>query len=185
MASLREVPHRRRFSDGMLDDLRILNVLDIEPGQTVVDAGCGNGYMAMLFSQVVGESGCVYALDLCIDVFHATYADDIPGNIKAVQCDVTNRSPLADDEADMVFMATVIHSLRRERLSGLTAELCRIIRPGGTVGVVEFAKHETSFGPPLQQRYSPDELQALFPFTPLATEWVAEHFYLQTFRVDI
>jgi len=182
--AMEEIPHRRRFSDGMLDNDSILQELDIRPGQTVADVGCGNGYLAMLFSQAVGPTGRVYALDLCIDVFLTTFPDAIPPNVEAAQCDFTQGCPLADGVADLVFMATVIHSLKRDRLPGLTAELRRVIRPGGMFAAVEFAKHETVFGPPIGQRYAPADLQAVFPFTPLRTVFVAEHFYLQTFRVE-
>ncbi|MEF2230347.1 MAG: class I SAM-dependent methyltransferase [Pseudodesulfovibrio sp.] len=177
-----EIPHRQRFTDGMLDNDRILGELDIRRGQTVVDAGCGNGYMAMLFSRAVGPEGRVFALDLHIDVFLTTFPDGVPDNVEPVQCDMTAHFPLADASADLVYAATVVHSLRRETLPGFVLEIGRILRPGGTLAVVEFAKHETAFGPPLWQRYSPGELQDVFPFRPMGTVPVAEHFYLQRFR---
>ncbi|MDD3313414.1 class I SAM-dependent methyltransferase [Pseudodesulfovibrio sp.] len=179
-----EIPHRRRFSDGMLDNDRILGELDLRPGQVVADVGCGNGYMSMLFSRAVGPTGRVYALDLCIDVFLATFPDTVPANVEALQCDFTERSPLEDGSVDLVFMSTVIHSLKRDRMPGLAAELRRVIRPGGMFAAVELAKRETGFGPPIWRRYAPEDLRAAFPFTPLGTVPVAEHFYLQTFRVE-
>ena len=42
----------RKFSEGLLDDERILACLDIGAGQTILDAGCGSGYMALKFSQL-------------------------------------------------------------------------------------------------------------------------------------
>jgi tRNA A58 N-methylase Trm61 len=41
----------------------ILQALNIQPGQTILDAGCGNGYMAKIFSEKVTPTGKVYALD--------------------------------------------------------------------------------------------------------------------------
>ena len=73
--------HRRRFSDGMLVNGLILRELDIKPGWTVVDAGCGNGYMTMLFSDRVGPEGTVYGLDLNIDVFKSTFPGPLPANV--------------------------------------------------------------------------------------------------------
>lgn len=55
--------HRGKFSEGLLNEERILNALNIQPGQTILDAGCGNGYMSKAFSKKVGHSGKVYALD--------------------------------------------------------------------------------------------------------------------------
>jgi len=54
---------KRKFSEGLLNDKTILDNLDICAGQTVLDAGCGNGYMAKKFSKLVGKDGKIYALD--------------------------------------------------------------------------------------------------------------------------
>lgn len=175
--------HRRRFSDGMLDNELVLKELGIVPGWTVADAGCGNGYMSMLFAEEVGPSGKVYALDLNTDVFTVTFPEPLPTNISVVECDMTERIPLADGCVDLMFVSTVIHSIPRDRVAGLAGEFGRVIRPGGTLAVVEMAKRETKFGPPVWQRYSPEELQAAFPFRPVKTVDVAEHFYMQLFRV--
>ena len=56
--------HFKRFSEGRLDDALILRTLGIGSGLTVVDGGCGNGYMAMLFRDAVGSAGTVYAVDV-------------------------------------------------------------------------------------------------------------------------
>ena len=175
--------HRRRFSDGMLDNDLILRELGLDPGRTVVDAGCGNGYMSMLFAEQVGPSGRVYALDLNIDVFRVTFPEPLPANVSVMECDMTEHIPLADGCVDLVFISTVVHSIPRDRVPGLAGEFGRVIRPGGTLAVVEMAKRETKFGPPVWQRYSPEELQAAFPFRPVKTVDVAEHFYMQLFRV--
>ena len=177
-----KTPHRRRFTDGMLDNERILRELGLGPGQVAVDAGCGNGYMAMLFSKAVGDRGRVVALDLHIDVFRTTFPGTIPANVEPVECDMTAHMPLADGSVDLVYTATVVHSLKREGVQGLSREICRVLRPGGTLAVVEFARHETAFGPPLWQRYGPEDLQRVFPLAPVGTVPVAEHFYLQLFR---
>ncbi len=34
-----------KFSEGLLNDDIILEILNICPGQTILDAGCGNGYI--------------------------------------------------------------------------------------------------------------------------------------------
>ena len=175
--------HRRRFSDGMLDNGLILRELDIKPGRTVVDAGCGNGYMTMLFSDRVGPEGTVYGLDLNIDVFTSTFPGPLPANVSVMACDMTERIPLADGCADLVYISTVLHSIPRNRAPGLVREFGRVIRAGGTLAVVEMAKRETPFGPPVRQRYSPEELQEVFPFRPMKTVDVAEHFYMQLFQV--
>jgi len=59
----KEHQHRGKFTQGLLDNEQILRALKITPGQTILDAGCGNGYMSKLFSNEVTQSGKIYALD--------------------------------------------------------------------------------------------------------------------------
>ena len=53
-----------KFSEGLLNDEIILENLNICLGQTILDAGCGNGYMAIKFSKLMGNTGKIYALDV-------------------------------------------------------------------------------------------------------------------------
>ena len=46
-----------KFSEGLLSNKIILENLDICVGQTILDSGCGNGYMAKKFSNLVGNTG--------------------------------------------------------------------------------------------------------------------------------
>ncbi len=50
-----------KFSEGLLNNETILAKLNICVGQTILDAGCGNGYMAKKFSELVGKTGKIYA----------------------------------------------------------------------------------------------------------------------------
>jgi SAM-dependent methyltransferase len=42
----------------------IINALDLRPGNTVADLGCGSGYFALKLSPVVGSKGTVLAIDI-------------------------------------------------------------------------------------------------------------------------
>ena len=55
--------HAGKSSESRLNKDMILKELNIVPGQTIVDAGCGNGYMSKQFSQLLKNTGKVYALD--------------------------------------------------------------------------------------------------------------------------
>ncbi|BCS89515.1 class I SAM-dependent methyltransferase [Pseudodesulfovibrio sediminis] len=180
----RQSPGRRkRFTEGMLDTDRILLELNILPGQTLVDAGCGNGYMTRLFSERIGPSGTVHAFDLNEHFINTLCEETTDTNIRAQTCDVTRSTPLRSASVDLLYVSTVIHSLSKEELQGLVREVQRLLYPGGLLAVVEIAKHHTAFGPPLKQRYSPEELQEAIPLDPLDTVPVADHFYLQIFQM--
>jgi len=57
-----------------------------------------------------------------------------------------------------------------------------LLKPNGVLAIVEIAKEETPFGPPLDLRFSPEELKEIVPMVPLDTIQVGEHFYMQMFR---
>jgi precorrin-6B methylase 2 len=47
------------------EDCRLLlEALDIKPGQTVCDMGCGNGFYTLELARMVGPRGLVYAVDI-------------------------------------------------------------------------------------------------------------------------
>jgi ubiquinone/menaquinone biosynthesis C-methylase UbiE len=167
----------------MLNSDLILQELNISSGQTVVDAGCGNGYMALLFSKQVEESGKVYALDINAHSIECLCDETAGKNITPMACDFAEPTSIPSASVDVVYMSTVIHSQSKNRLQGIVKEVQRLLLPGGLFAVVEIEKHETLFGPPLKQRYSPEELQAVIPFAPVKTVLVAEYFYMQVFQM--
>ena len=47
------------------EDCRLLlEALDVKPGQTICDMGCGNGFYTLELARRVGPSGVVYAVDI-------------------------------------------------------------------------------------------------------------------------
>ena len=48
----------KKFTEGLLFEKRILTALDIRHGQTVIDAGCGTGYMAETLSTTESSRNC-------------------------------------------------------------------------------------------------------------------------------
>ena len=176
--------HRGKFSEGVLDNELILKTLDLGPGQKALDAGCGNGYMAKLFAQAVGPSGRVYAMDGDPQFINPLIEETKDGNLLAMLGDISQNIPLPDSSLDVVYISTVMHGFSPRERQGFPAEAVRLLKPGGRLGIVEFKKEETNFGPPLSIRLSPEDLKALIPMTPVETMPVAEHFYLQVFRKD-
>src|SRR5689334_966410 len=42
----------------------LLKALDVKPGQTICDMGCGNGFYSLKLAELVGQSGQVIAVDI-------------------------------------------------------------------------------------------------------------------------
>ena len=176
------VHHRRKFTEGLIDTDRILASLDIEHGQTVLDAGCGTGYFSRLLSDEVGENGMVYAVDRNENGFEALRSGPALANVKLVVADFTKDIPIAKGSVDVFYLSTALHLQSGGLVQGLIREIKRVLRPGGTLAIVEIEKREMNFGPPMHLRRTPAELIAAMPFQPVETVKVSEHFYLQVFR---
>jgi ubiquinone/menaquinone biosynthesis C-methylase UbiE len=171
-----------KFTQGLLDVEKILAALAIRTGQSVLDAGCGNGYMAHHFAAAVGPTGRVIALDLDQTFIAALRGETADTVIEAIQGDITRETSLATASMDLVYLSTVLHIFSSDQLKGFILEVQRLLRPNGTLAIVEIEKRDTPFGPPLARRHTPEELKARFPLRPGKTVSVGDHFYLQLFK---
>src|SRR5690606_18062388 len=48
----------------------LLAALKVQPGQTVVDMGCGNGFYTLPLARLVGENGKALAVDIQPEMLH-------------------------------------------------------------------------------------------------------------------
>lgn len=88
---------------------RILEILELKPGDYVADVGCGPGYYTLKFANLVGNEGRVYAVDTNKD--HLTYVADAAkrhhfSNIETVSSKL-NDARLPPDSVDMVFLCSL------------------------------------------------------------------------------
>ncbi len=174
--------HGGRSSAHLLDQAAILAALEIRPGQTILDAGCGNGYMSKAFAAAVGETGIVHALDPHEEAIATLRSEVVGSNIRAFVGDITVTTPLADASIDLIYLSTVVHGFTSEQMRSFGDEVARLLRPGGRLAIVEIDKRPTPMGPSLELRFSPEELCGRIPLTPRVLVRVGEHFYMQTFE---
>ena len=174
--------HRGKSTEDRLDKGLILKALNIKPGQTVLDAGCGNGYMSKVFSNEVARSGKVYALDPDKNVIDVLGKETRGTNIEAMEGDITNPTPLEPSSVDLIYASAVIHGFSKAQMQNFIQEVKRLLKPNALLAIVEIEKKETPFGPPLKIRFSPDELKDIIPLAPMNTLPVGEYFYMQIFE---
>ncbi|MEJ2188484.1 MAG: class I SAM-dependent methyltransferase [Acidobacteriota bacterium] len=173
--------HRGRSSEDNVEKAAVLDALRIRPGQTILDAGCGNGYMSKAFASALGDTGKVVALDPDEGAIATLRAETAGTTIEAVVGDISKDTGLPNSSVDLIYLSNVFHGFTPEELTGFLAEVDRLLRPHGTLAVVEFIKKETPIGPPLDIRLSPEDLRRKIPLTPRNTVKVGEFHYLQLF----
>ena len=173
--------HRGKSSERFLDKGRVLAALGIAPGQVILDAGCGNGYMAKTFAELTGAEGHVYALDPDIEIIEALASAATGANLTALVDDVTGQTVLEAGTFDLIYISTVLHGFSAEEMTAFRDEVRRLLKPGGKLAVVEFKKEETEHGPPHDIRISAEELELLLDMKPLLTEDLGIELYLKVF----
>ena len=176
--------HRGKSSESLLNKELILKALNIQAGQTVLDAGCGNGYMSKAFSKEVTQYGKVYALDPDTESIEILRKETQGTNIEAIEGDITKPTQLNQSSVDLLYLSTVIHGFSKQQMQDLLGEAKRILKPNAVLAIVEIEKKETPFGPPLNIRFSPEELKDIVPMAPLNTIQVGEHLYMQIFKSE-
>lgn len=174
--------HRGKTSEQYLDKDGILDALNIRPGQIILDAGCGNGYMAKAFAEQLDGTGKVYALDpdeISISVLQSetegTVIEPFIGNI-------TKQTKLKNASIDLIYLSTVFHGFNETQIAGFNKEVQRLLKPKGRLAVLEIVKEETPVGPPLAMRLSPDELRQTIPLYPTSLIKAGPYFYMQVFE---
>jgi ubiquinone/menaquinone biosynthesis C-methylase UbiE len=110
----------------------MLAEVEIEPGDKVLDYGCGPGAFTIMISEKVGQSGMVYALDIhplaVKGVEHKAHKKHL-SNVKTILSGCSTSLP--ENSLDLVIFFDVFHTLgNREEVLG---ELHRVLKPEGTL----------------------------------------------------
>ena len=118
----------------------ILAVARLEPGEHVLDAGCGTGTLALAAKSRVGENGTVDGVDASVEMIYAA-REKAAGQGLAVRFETATVQELPFDGArfDVVLCTLVMHHLPREGRTEGVAEMFRVLRPGGRLLVVDLA----------------------------------------------
>jgi len=110
-------------------------VVDLEPGETVLDLGSGGGIDVLLSARRVGPAGQAYGLDMTpemLDLARANARAAGAENVEFLQGQI-EAIPLPDASVDVIISNCVIN-LSTDR-PAVFAESSRVLRPGGRLGI--------------------------------------------------
>jgi len=153
MAMLND-PNRKKIHDPEV----IWNTLDLKNPEVLVDIGTGTGFFAMPFADKI-PNGIVYACDtsdVMLDWMKQNLPKQYEGRVIPTKTEESTID-LADQSADLVFMMMLHHEL--EDPVRMLQESNRLLKPGGKILIVDWAKKEIPFGPPMEIRVAADTIE--------------------------
>ncbi|MCP5025112.1 MAG: methyltransferase domain-containing protein [Actinomycetia bacterium] len=136
----------------------VLGRVGVQAGQTIVDFGCGPGYVAAQLARLTGPNGHVHAVDVNEDFVAMTRrvaAGSGRGDRITVHHSQDELIPLADDSADLAYAKNVLEYV--PDVGAVLGELHRTLRPGGTM-----VASDSDFGFVVIEPLTPAEIAELF-----------------------
>jgi ubiquinone/menaquinone biosynthesis C-methylase UbiE len=118
----------------------ILRLAHLEPGESVLDVGCGTGTLAIAAKKAVGPIGLVCGIDASPEMLARAEKKS-----RAAGLDVAFRNapaqalPFPDAQFDVVFSTLMLHHLPRTGRAECAREVRRVLKPGGRALAVDFA----------------------------------------------
>src|SRR5918996_272413 len=111
----------------------VQEALASQPGDEVLDVGCGPGFYVVDILDIVGENGAVTGVDAspAMLAIAGRKAGDRP-NVRLLEGEAT-KLPVGDASADRAISVQVFEYLSDVDVDAALAELMRVVRPGGRV----------------------------------------------------
>ena len=145
LGGVRQLEARGR-SDGYRRVLeRFLTEVELRPGETVLEVGCGSGVLTRFLAQRTRGANPIAAVDINrYFLREASVLARKEGFAEAIEFREGSAEdlPFADNTFDVSVSSTVMEECDAGRMLG---EMMRVTRPGGRVGVMVRAEDMTSF----------------------------------------
>ncbi|HWW82310.1 MAG TPA: methyltransferase domain-containing protein [Vicinamibacterales bacterium] len=127
----------RAFRDALVGLARL------QPGESVLDVGCGTGSLAIAAERRVGPTGTVQGVDASPEMIDRAHRKAMNAGVTVTfRQAVAEALPFPDSTFDAVLSTVMLHHLPRKARQQCVGEIRRVLKPGGRVLVVDFASSE-------------------------------------------
>ena len=128
-----------------VDPRHVLASHGVGSGQTIVDYGCGPGYLTLAAAELAGPSGKVFAVDKeprMVDLVKERCAEAGLSNVEAVWSS-GSEAAVPDSAADFVLCFLVLHYPETDDgREAIARDIARLLKPGGEAIIVQWKAEE-------------------------------------------
>ncbi|MFC1823373.1 class I SAM-dependent methyltransferase [Thermodesulfobacteriota bacterium] len=125
-----------RVRQWIFDPVKTLRGADIQSGQSILEVGCGTGFFTIPAAQLIGDQGCLVAMDVSsgfIEQVSIKVQNTDLKNVRIVKRDALETG-LETASIDKVLLFGVI-PFPLLPLNRLLPEMHRVLKPEGTLAV--------------------------------------------------
>ena len=118
---------------------RLVRLARLEPGESVLDIGCGTGSLAIAAKHRVGPAGTVCGIDASPEMIGRARRKARKAQVDICFADaVAERMPFPDGHFDVVLSTMMLHHLPGAARKQCLRDTARVLKPGGRVLIVDF-----------------------------------------------
>lgn len=132
-----EHPFEKPYKD------RGLELLNVQPRESILELGCGTGYALLRLAQQTGPEGEITGVDIAENMLAAAkvrlQSAGVTDRVSLLRCDAAE-IPLGDDIFDGVFSSFVVELFNTDRMSIVLGEIKRVLKPSGRLCIVSLSR---------------------------------------------
>ena len=120
---------------------RMLRLAHLQPGESVLDVGCGTGSLAIAAKRQVGPAGSVCGLDASAEMIARAETKARKAGVDVGFKNAFAQSlPFPDAKFGVVLTTIMLHHLPKKARGQLAGEIRRVLKPGGRVLAIDFGR---------------------------------------------
>jgi arsenite methyltransferase len=154
-ATLKQCAYEGFNRDEWQQPERVIQSLEIKPGDRVADLGSGGGYFTFRLASAVGPAGKVYAVDIDPDMTQLVEKQAKEKNVGNVEVILAKPDDplLPATGVDLILTVDTYHHI--ENRVSYFANIRKYLRPNGRIAVIDFDRRAWLEG--LFRHYTPPE----------------------------